>query len=343
MTDCPTETLDWRLLFARPQLPPRPTTPNQKPPRGRNLRMWAIALAALVGLAIGFLLGRLTLSDRSKAGAHAVLRAPSPPQPDTQAQLHGLANHLIDGDHVTQLSVYAEDLSTGATLSEGADTVYRGASLWKVPTILAWLEAANADPTLLSRPLAFPTSTENDREPANTPGHLNPGQRYAVQDLLTRVAVQSRNDANWLLKTSLPDGAMALLYRRANLDLAQVQAADFQSTVEQYARFFTATMHGQLCSGSCAHRFWDLLEQAEYKYGLRNGIPADVSVAHKFGIRQDPHAREVQLHDCGVVDPTGKPYVLCVMTQGTDQAHQALALSTVARWVHSQWREAPRQ
>jgi len=65
-----------------------------------------------------------------------------------------------------------------------------------------------------------------------------------------------------------------------------------------------------------------LLTHTNFTSGLTAGIPKNIVVAHKFGEATDDDVSgsiiSRELHDCGIIYYPGKPYLLCVMTKGTD-------------------------
>ena len=71
-----------------------------------------------------------------------------------------------------------------------------------------------------------------------------------------------------------------------------------------------------------------------FKDGLLAGVPRDVTVAHKFGSRRIGESEKVQLHDCGIVYAPERPYILCVMTQGSDFTKLAGVIKSISANVY---------
>ena len=65
------------------------------------------------------------------------------------------------------------------------------------------------------------------------------------------------------------------------------------------------------------HDCFEALAQSDFNDGLRRGVPSSIAVAHKFGERF-LESGERHLHDCGIIYHPTNPYLLCVMTRGTD-------------------------
>ena len=64
-----------------------------------------------------------------------------------------------------------------------------------------------------------------------------------------------------------------------------------------------------------------LLSKTTYKEGIVKGVPDNFATSHKYGIfikDEQTSESEKELHDCGIVYYPEHPYLLCVMTKGTD-------------------------
>ncbi len=75
---------------------------------------------------------------------------------------------------------------------------------------------------------------------------------------------------------------------------------------------FSATYLNRLNS----EKTLELLSKTYYKDGIVEGVPSNIPVAHKFGLREAQSVTE--LHDCGIIYYPDHPYLLCVMTAGSN-------------------------
>lgn len=78
------------------------------------------------------------------------------------------------------------------------------------------------------------------------------------------------------------------------------------------------------------------LAESDFTSGLAAGVPAGTPVAHKFGEREIDLVSLDQIHDCGIVYYSKHPYLLCVMTQGTDINKQISAIKQISSSVYEQ-------
>ena len=74
----------------------------------------------------------------------------------------------------------------------------------------------------------------------------------------------------------------------------------------------------------------------EFKEALVAGVPPGITVAHKYGERSFSDSPIRQLHDCGIVYFKPEPYILCVMTRGTDTLELAKVIGDVSRLVFTE-------
>ena len=88
-----------------------------------------------------------------------------------------------------------------------------------------------------------------------------------------------------------------------------------------YALFSVALYGSTYLNRFDSEKALELLAQVEYKDGLVAGVSNNVAVAHKFGeygTTNDNQNFVREFHDCGVVYYPNHPYLLCIMTKGSD-------------------------
>lgn len=234
---------------------------------------------------------------------------------------------------ITDASVYFRDLDNGPVFGVRDAASFRPASLLKLPIMIAYLKARETDPGVLRRRLTY-----HPRIRPLVPFHrpsvaLEPGREYSIDELLT--AMISRSD-NAAVHTLLPDMTVAD-YRKVYADLGlprpNTRDADDPISVRAYASFFRILYNASYLSRDMSERALRYLAASEFPYGLRAGVPADMTVAHKFGESDDGKGTR-QLHDCGIVYHPRSPYILCVMTKGQDMGAMAAFIASVSGLVH---------
>lgn len=140
--------------------------------------------------------------------------------------------------------------------------------------------------------------------------------------------VYSSNESLHLLINNLNARTLPALkeiYSDLNIPLPTLldeNKIDFMSP-KIYSLLFRVLYNSTYLERETSERALELLNQVAFREGLVAGIPPGIAVAHKFGIRavQSADAAKpgtTELHDCGIIYYPGHPYLLCVMTKGSN-------------------------
>lgn len=93
-------------------------------------------------------------------------------------------------------------------------------------------------------------------------------------------------------------------------------------TVKNYAGFFRILYNASYLNSEMSQRALTYLSKAEYKEGIRKAIPDSIVVAHKYGKRDisgvGTKLESIQLHHFGLIYYPGKPFLLGIMTRGSN-------------------------
>lgn len=236
---------------------------------------------------------------------------------------------------ITHISVYFRDLEGGPWFGIEEEERFSAASLLKVPVMMAVLRQAEFDPTLLQQELGYSGvlgDQPNIFDPAQT---ILPGEYYSVDELLRRMIVYSDNASKELLKARLlsfdsQNDLLRQTYRDLGMFGENNDLEDFL-TVKMYSSIFRLLYNGSYLGKEMSQKALHLLSKAEFHDGLVAGLPATVTVAHKFGVRD--YRNEKQLHDCGIVYHPRTPYLLCVMTRGKEIPRLADVIRDISAMV----------
>jgi hypothetical protein len=93
-------------------------------------------------------------------------------------------------------------------------------------------------------------------------------------------------------------------------------------SAKNYAYFFRILYNGTYLDKKYSEDALEYLTESKVS-GIRDGVPAGVKVAQKFGERTavDETTGAIadrEFHDCGIVYKEDSPYLLCVMSRGKD-------------------------
>jgi beta-lactamase class A len=252
-----------------------------------------------------------------------------------QEELHELTDTFKAEGKADTIAVYFRDLNNGPTFGIHADKDFIPASLLKVPVMMAYYKNADEDASILNNEIAYNTQIDfgNDGKQLIPPSHeIETGRTYTVNELITRAITQSDNSAITLLITNIDGRRVHELYKMLGVREDVLNGPNSYLTVKEYAAFFRILFNASYLSRKNSERALQLLTETEYKNGLSAGIPSDVLIAHKFGEGGD--ARLHQIHDCGIVYYPGHPYLLCVMSSGTDIKNLEKSIAGVSAFVY---------
>ena len=246
-------------------------------------------------------------------------------------------DHQIQTGKVLDMSVYYRDLSDGPWFGINEQVRYNPASMMKVPLMIGWLKRVENDPSILQQKFTFDAKTcprmPQTIEPRET---LKDGVSYTVEELLHDMLSFSDNKAMWLLHNGLS-------YEEYNYVLDNMEVTNYTSdgndsvTVHGYSGFYRVLYNASFLSKEMSEKALQLLSLPDFADGIVAGIPKGVKVASKFGEWQDHKDAEVkQLHEFGIVYHPKGPYIIGIMTRGTDFAIQADLIRQVSEMIYGE-------
>ena len=237
-----------------------------------------------------------------------------------QDRIERLIRERSDDYRLAFVSVYFRDLMNGPWFGINEKEPFTPASLLKVPIVMAALKQAERDPSFLSRRIRNTLSEDRNRPQMVKPAAvLAAGEQYPVEELIRRSIVYSDNNAAALLAKTVDEGILLQTYRDLGVKAPRLNIQYPFLPVKMYASFFRILFNASYLERADSQRALEYLAQSDYRNGLVAGVPPYILVAHKFGEHAEwgPGAWK-QLHDCGIVYYPGHPYLLCVMSRGTD-------------------------
>lgn len=244
----------------------------------------------------------------------------------------------------TNVSVYFRQLNADRWVGINAEEKYAPASMFKVVSLVAFLRQAQQNPSLFSTNVTIAAggidaNANQDYYPPADP--VKVGNTYSSQDLLSHMIVNSDNNAAFTIDQLTGKDALNKTYNDLSIpNPNDTSAVDFVSP-HTYSRIFRSLYNGAFLSDSISEQALELMSKTTFTQGLVAGVPAGTVVSHKFGERSivsiagsgGPIVRE--LHDCGIVYAPGDPYLLCVMTKGSDFSSLQKVISDISALVWS--------
>lgn len=225
---------------------------------------------------------------------------------------------------VTDVGYYFRDLTNGPWIAVNPDLDFSPASLIKVPVAMTFYKLAEDDPEILSKKIRNETPDVAKGQNISPEILLKLDTEYTIAELIEIMLVYSSNRAYELLLAELQETKPASLeqvYEELGITLPIQLRADSGASflsVKEYASFFRALYNATYLTEENSEIVLTTLVSSQYTEGIVAGVPPSIGVAHKFGERYYPESGEVQLHDCGIIYDDTQPYLLCIMTRGSD-------------------------
>lgn len=255
-----------------------------------------------------------------------------------------LISSYIDAEkatgHLTEASVYFRDLVHGPTFGINELNDFAPASLLKLPLAFVFLASAEAQPELLTTKLSYVGTTSVPEQRVQPLESAEPYKEYEIQELLRMMIVYSDNASYEALEAFLSgSNHRSNLRREIFQEIGLINPQDrIEETITTrgYASLFRILYNVSFLEPALSERLLGWLAESTYDAGIEAGVPASVRVAHKFGerIMTDSHVK--QLHDCGIVYYTDNPYLLCIMTKGSDWTSLEKTIATVSSMVYEE-------
>lgn len=255
-------------------------------------------------------------------------------------RLVGQIDSLRKAGMLQEVSVYLRSFEQGKWMAYNEDARYHPASLMKVALLISMLKSAEVQPGLLQQRLVYVAPPEGTIQPQyySFPS-IEPGKEYTIAQLLEYMIVYSDNHATWLLASRLNPQSTPKLFADIGLDVLVEDKERFTMSVTEMGTLFKVIFNSSYLSPESSEYAARLMSRCAFAEGFRKGLPPNVRLWHKFGEwRYTGHPYE--LHEAGVFYVEGAPYLVVIMTRGTntDQQAQSIALltQTIYRYVLQQ-------
>ncbi len=236
---------------------------------------------------------------------------------------------------IEKVSVYFRDLNNGPWFGIDEKEEFIPGSLLKVPLMISVLREAMENPSILEREVLLEKDESFKQEipPLNS---LEFGKKYTVAQLVEVMIRFSDNSAADALFKVLKAERLEQSY--SDLGISVPQNDQYKVSVRTYASFFRILYNATYVNQFYSEKALYLLANSEFSDGIVAGVPSSVPVAHKFGERLDEKTGLKQLHDCGIVYLPNRPYLLCVMSKGSNVKVLGEVAADVSRVIYRKLR-----
>lgn len=213
-----------------------------------------------------------------------------------------------------RVSIYFRLMNESRWTGLDENNEYDPSSLLKVLTLISYAKGTQYDNNLLSKKIFY--DYKNDPGQYYKPTPLPTGY-YTANKLLQQLIVESDNTA---MKALNAENAEQLRKVFGDFQLPNILTSEkYTISPQTYSYVFRALYNSGYLSNDGSEEILKLLSFVAFDKGLTAGVDKNIAVAHKFGEHTttvDGKIQSRELHDCGIIYYPGKPYFLCVMTEG---------------------------
>jgi beta-lactamase class A len=237
---------------------------------------------------------------------------------------------------ITHTSVYFRDLNNGPWIGINETEEFSPASMLKVPMMMSIFKLAEANKTILQENIKVTMGNSTIEQFFQPPDVIKNGNSYTIEDLVSRMIVNSDNSALNELYNFIGSDLTFKLYSDIGLSVINMENKENFMSVKNYASFFRILYNASYLNKEFSEKSLELLANVSFKNGLRAGVPENIVIAHKFGERIIDATRENQLHDCGIVYYPNRPYLLCIMNRGKDFSKMSDFIKKISEFVYNE-------
>jgi beta-lactamase class A len=225
-----------------------------------------------------------------------------------------------------QYAFYFEDLTTGAWVGINEKDEFIPLSLLKVPTMIATLKEVEDGNLSLDQ---YVILSEKDMD--NRSGGLwkeGPGYAITVKDLLIKLIKDSDNTAELALVNHVISDEVLLESTSA---IGFTESGNVTMvTPKEYANMLRGLYFSNYLRRPFSELALTMMLETNFNSQIPAGIPSTVKVAHKVGF----YTWEGYYHDCGIIYAPDKPYILCIMSKGSNAEEADRVISQLSKLVY---------
>lgn len=256
---------------------------------------------------------------------------------DYKRELEETIKNRLQNKNAEKISVYFRDLNNGPWIGVNEREKFIPASLLKVPLMMTYLKKAEKDPAIFKKKYTYKKSafgiSTTQKYLSITP--LKDNSEYTVDELIRRMIVNSDNESLFILSNNIDVKEQSQLYSKLGFPVPEnvTSSLEFISP-RNIGSFFRVLYNATYLNEEMSEKALQLLTETDFDRGIVAGVPKGVVVAQKYGEREENG--NLELHDCGIIYFPEHPYILCIMTEGSDYDSLSTIIKDISRLTYEQ-------
>lgn len=230
-----------------------------------------------------------------------------------------------------KIAFYFEYLPTGISIGINEKEDLELASLLKVPLVMAVYQKVREEKLSFNQALILQKEHLNKKW-----GNLwqrGEGGKVTLEEAVKLALIESDNTAKQLLLSTV--GVPALTDVFDALDIPKkASEQDIILNVKNYSSIFKSLYFSSYLQKEDSNKILEYLTQTKFDEGIVLGVNKDVKIAHKIGVFENNEGKTEVISDCGIVYLSLRPFILCIMEQGTDNSLAQMHMKEISKMVY---------
>jgi beta-lactamase class A len=233
---------------------------------------------------------------------------------------------------ITGASLYLKRLSDGSWMNINGNETYLPGSLIKVAIMLYYLKQEELHPGTLEQEFYCKKPVrEFPRQEFDEPT-IEPGRNYRVSELIRSMIVSSDNLATNILSQHLDGSAFHKMFTDLGIPPDDINDLEYVISPKEYSKFLRVLYNASYVSEKLSEYGLTLMTQSKFREGMAKQLPAGLVIARKFGERGVNN--NMDFSEAGIVYDHNDPYILTIMTRGSNMKEQAEVISQLSIEVY---------
>jgi hypothetical protein len=241
-----------------------------------------------------------------------------------------LAGTIIDYEKkgsVKSVSVYFRSLQDASWMSINGQEKYTGNDLLMVPLMICYLKQEEEHPGSLNKELLYSHPGAGFREEKKSGKTMLPGKQYKISELLRYMIAESDDNAAELLRNNLNPSILTGLFTDLHIPVT-INGPGYSFAPGQYSKFYSILFNSTFLNKHMSDYALQLLTKSKFSDDLEKNLRGGTTIAGKNSETTGKNVTE--LSATAIVYHEAKPYILTIMTRGSDVNAQNVVINEIS-------------
>ncbi|MEI6815869.1 MAG: serine hydrolase [Bacteroidota bacterium] len=245
-------------------------------------------------------------------------------------KLVGFIENAKKNSKAQSVSIYYCSLNDNTQFSINKKETYNPTHLMEVSKMIALLKQNEKSRGLLERKVLY-DKLPNVEKSRYDNIILENGKYYTIGSLVYNMIANSDENATISLNQYLDHDVLRSVYKAFGCPMPDKNEKDYLMNVQDCSRPIKVLYNAGFLTINSAEYAMEVLTHSNYKDGIMKQLDTGVVVAHHFSLTKT--AKNLQLHEFGIVYCNNHPYLLGIMTKGANEVELSQIISTISKMI----------